>query len=71
METQDFSKKDIYFSADLFASVGGDGGTGEDLALLSLCNHSIISVREAIIQKLSWRFEFGKCLFLTLNSDLV
>ena len=52
METQHFSTKDIYFSADLFASLGDDGGTGEDLALLSLCNHSIISVREATIQKL-------------------
>ena len=41
-KTQDFLADDIYFSADLFSSV--DKGAGQDLALLSLCNHSIISV---------------------------
>ena len=42
---EDFWSDDIYFAADLFSSVGIKApGAGEDLALLSLCNHSIISV---------------------------
>ena len=41
----DFSADNIFFSTDLFSSVGVEApGPGEDLALLSLCNHSIISV---------------------------
>ena len=49
VETEDFWSDDIYFSTDLFSSVGIKApGAGEDLALLSLCNHSIISV--------SWQF---------------
>ena len=45
VKTEDFSANDIFFSADLFSSVGIEApGAGEDLALLSLCNHSIISV---------------------------
>ena len=36
---------DIYFSTDLFSSVGIEApGPGEDLAMLSLCNHFILSV---------------------------
>ena len=42
-ETQEFLADDIYFStANPFSSV--DNGAGQDLSLLSLCNHSIISV---------------------------
>ena len=45
VKTEDFSAGDIFFSADLFSFVGIEApGAGEDLALLSLCNHSIISV---------------------------
>ena len=41
----DFSADNIFFSTDLFSSIGVEApGPGEDLALLSLCNHSIISV---------------------------
>ena len=44
-ESEDFWSDDIYFAADLFSSIGIKApGAGEDLALLSLCNHSIISV---------------------------
>ena len=44
-KTEDFWSDDIYFAADLFSSIGIKApGAGEDLALLSLCNHSIISV---------------------------
>ena len=45
VEMEDFWADDIYFAADLFSSVGIRAPrAGEDLALLSLCNHSIISV---------------------------
>ena len=45
VKTQDFWADDIYFSVDLFSSVGIKApGAGEDLALLSLCDHSIVSV---------------------------
>ena len=45
VKTKDFWADDIYFSHDLFNSVGvKNPGAGEDLALLSLCNHFIISV---------------------------
>ena len=41
----DFSADNIFFSTDLFSSIGVEApGPGEDLALLSLCNLSIISV---------------------------
>ena len=44
-KTEDFWADDIYFAADLFSSIGIKApAAGEDLALLSLCNHSIISV---------------------------
>ena len=43
--TEDFWADDIYFSVDLFSSVGIEAPEpGEDLALLSLCDHSIVSV---------------------------
>ena len=45
VKTKDFLADNIYFSHDLFNSVGvKNPGAGEDLALLSLCNHFIISV---------------------------
>ena len=45
VKTEEFWADDVYFSADLFSSVGiKTPGAGEDLALLSLCDHSIVSV---------------------------
>ena len=45
VKTEDFWANDVYFSADLFSSVGIKAAkAGEDLALLSLCDHSIVSV---------------------------
>ena len=45
VKTEEFWADDVYFSADLFSSVGiKKPGAGEDLALLSLCDHSIVSV---------------------------
>jgi hypothetical protein len=45
VKTEEFWADNVYFSADLFSSIGiKTPGAGEDLALLSLCDHSIVSV---------------------------
>ena len=55
VEMEDFWADDIYFAADLFSSVGIRAPrAGEDLALLSLCNHSIISVSWHLLLNLTW-----------------
>ena len=47
VEDHNFVADNIFFSVDLFQQSGLHSlEKGYDLALLSLCNHSIISVRE-------------------------
>ena len=51
LDDQNFVADNVFFSVDLFQYSGiRSHEKGYDLALLSLCNHSIISVKETTIK---------------------
>ena len=69
LDDQNFVADNVFFSVDLFQYSGlRSHEKGYDLALLSLCNHSIISVKETTIDKTRKKTEINISLISAFMS---